>query len=88
MVAKMPSEREVVEEALGVLLEHMEPARVARFLAAWQSDGHDYLAIRDRLFAGSTAEDLFNRARDFERRVEPVVPRATEVLREVTDANP
>lgn len=66
MVMLTLDEREVVEEALGVLLKHMEPAKVARFLAAWQSDGQDYLEVRDRLFAGATVEDLARRVRQFE----------------------
>ena len=63
---KTLSERAVVEEALGVLLKHMGPAKVAKFLAAWQSDGQNYLEVRDGLFAGAMGEDLSRRVREFE----------------------
>lgn len=68
MGAKTLSDREVVEEALSVLLRHMEPGKVARFLVAWQADGEDYLDVRDRLFAGATVGDLARRVREHEAR--------------------
>ena len=66
MVAKTQNDREVVQEALAVLMKHMEPAKVARFLAAWQSDGKNYLDLRDDLFAGATVTELTQRVRDHE----------------------
>jgi len=35
MTVKVISEREVLREAAEVLLQHMEPAKVARFWAIW-----------------------------------------------------
>ncbi len=63
---KTLSEREVIEEALDVLLKHMEPAKVAKFLAVWQTDGQNYLDVRDQLFSGVTVEELYKRLREFE----------------------
>ena len=68
MVAKTISEREAIDEAIGVLLKHMEPAKVAKFLAAWQADGQNYLDVRDRVFAGATVSDLSRRVREFEAK--------------------
>jgi hypothetical protein len=58
VTVKVISEQQVLHEAVGVLMEHMSPAKVARFLAAWQVDGGDYLTIRRQLFAGETVKTL------------------------------
>lgn len=68
MTVKVMSEQQVIEEGVGVLLEHLSPAKVARFLATWQTDGGDYLAIRDRLFADETVETLFEKVQAYQTR--------------------
>lgn len=50
-----------MEEAIGVLLDHMPPSKVARVLAAWQVGTGDYLKMRDKLFQGETIETLSKR---------------------------
>jgi len=61
MTVKVMSEQQVIEEGVGV-------AKVARFLATWQTDGGDYLAIRDRLFADETVETLFEKVQAYQTR--------------------
>lgn len=39
MTVKVMREQEVLQEAAKVLLKYLEPAKVARFWAAWQVDG-------------------------------------------------
>ena len=56
----------VIREALEVLFRHLEPAKAARFLSTWKGDGGDYMAIRDRLFAGKTVDDLVREMREFQ----------------------
>lgn len=58
MTVKVLSEHQVLQEAVEILLEHLSPAKVARFWAAWQAGGGDYLAIRQQLFAEETVETL------------------------------
>ena len=57
-----PNEREVIHEAMMVLLEHLEPGKAAGFLAARPVSGADYLALRERIFAGETVETRSDRA--------------------------
>lgn len=61
MTVKVISEQEVLQEAIEVLLEHMEPEKMARLLAAWQVGKGNYHAIRDQLFAGETVATLFEK---------------------------
>ena len=60
------SEPEVIHEAMTILLQHMEPAKVAKFLAARPVLRGDYLPLRERLFAGETVESLAAKIREFE----------------------
>jgi len=66
MTIRVLSEQEVLEEAVGILLEHLAPAKVARFWAAWPVGGGDYLAIRQRLFAGETVATLFEKMQQYQ----------------------
>ena len=68
MTVKVISEQEIVQEATEVLLEHLSPAKMARFWAAWQIGKGDYLAIRERLFAEETVETLFEKVRVYQER--------------------
>lgn len=70
MTVKVISEQEVVQEAAEVLLEHLSPAKVARFWAAWQVGGGNYLAIREQLFAGETVTTLFEKVQAYQRSEE------------------
>jgi hypothetical protein len=56
----------MAHEAMTVLLEHLEPAKVAKFLAARPISGADYLALREKIFAGETVESLSRKIREFE----------------------
>lgn len=67
MTVKVISEQEVVQEGAEVLLEHLSPAKVARFWAAWQVGGGNYLAIREQLFAGETVTTLFEKVQAYQR---------------------
>jgi hypothetical protein len=71
MNTKTLNEQAVLHEAMTVLLEHLEPAKVAKFLAARPVAGSDYLALRERLFAGETVESLAEKIRQFEHGVAP-----------------
>ena len=37
MATKVASEQEVLQEAAEILLDHLSPAKVARFWATWQT---------------------------------------------------
>jgi hypothetical protein len=66
MGVKVLSEQEVVEEAAELLLERLSPAKVVRFLAAWQIGRGNYAAIRERLFADETVQTLYDKVRAYQ----------------------
>lgn len=67
MKTKTISEQAVIQEATDLLLQHMEPAKVAKFLAARPITGRDYLKVRERLFAGETVKSLIRKISAFEK---------------------
>ncbi|MBM4086768.1 MAG: hypothetical protein FJ272_18430 [Planctomycetes bacterium] len=68
MTVKVSDEQQVVREAVDVLLKHMSPAKVARFLAVCRVGDGDYLAIRRRLFDKESVATLFEKVRKYENR--------------------
>jgi hypothetical protein len=69
MNTKTLNEQEVIHKAMSVLLEHLEPAKVAKFLAARPVLGADYLALREKLFAGESVETLSRKIREIDGAV-------------------
>ena len=68
MKTKNLPEQTAVHEAMTVLLEHLDPAKLAKFLAARPVAGQDYLAQRERLFAGENVASLTRKICAFEKR--------------------
>ena len=68
MKTKTLAQQTAVHEAMTVLLKHLEPAKLAKFLAARPVEGQDYVAERDRLFADETVVSLARKIRAFEKR--------------------
>lgn len=66
MTVSVPSERQVYEEAAQVLLDHLSPAKVVRFWAAWQIGAGDYLALREQLFGRHAVASLFQEIQAYE----------------------
>jgi hypothetical protein len=67
MTVKVMSEQEVLQEVVGVLLEHLGAAKVARFWAAWPVGRGNYLAIREQLFVEETVATLFEKVQAYQR---------------------
>ena len=68
MKTKALPEQTAIHDAMTVLLKHLGPAKLAKFLAARPAAGEDYLTERDRLFAGQTVASLTRKIRAFEKR--------------------
>lgn len=64
MTVKVINEQQVIQEAAEVLLQHLSPAKVARFWAAWQAGAGNYLAIREQLFGGETVATLSEKSKN------------------------
>ena len=66
MAIRVTSEQEIMREATEILLERMEPAKVARLWAMWQLGQGDYQAIREELFAQETVQTLYEKIRAYQ----------------------
>jgi hypothetical protein len=60
------SEQQVLQEGFQVLLTHLEPSKLARFWAACNLSGGDYIELKDKLFAEETASSLYSKVLDFQ----------------------
>ena len=67
MKTKTLSEQNVVHEAMTILLENLAPAKIAKFLASRAVAAQDYVAERERLFAGETVTSLSRKIHAFEK---------------------
>ena len=61
------SERQIMQEAAQVLIQHMSPAKATRFWASWQVGEGDYLEIRKQLFAKETVASLYKQIEEFQK---------------------
>lgn len=66
MRVNRPTDRQVIQQALEILLTHMDPSNVARFVAVCQLGEGDYLKTKDRIFAGETVDSLYEKIEAFE----------------------
>jgi len=64
---KVLSEQQVLQEGLQVLLSNMEPSKVARFWAACNLGGGDYLKLKDELFAQESVASLYSKVLEFQK---------------------
>jgi len=63
----VPSERQIIQEAAHVLIQHMSPANATRFWASWQVGEGDYLEIRKQLFGKETVDSLYQQVEAFQK---------------------
>ena len=68
MTIHVASERQVIQEAVQVLMTHMSPAKATRFWASWQVGEGDYLVIREQLFAKETVKSLYKQIEEFQKK--------------------
>jgi hypothetical protein len=67
---QMKSEQQILQEELQVLLAPMEPSEVARFWAACNLRGGDYLKLKDELFAQESVDSLYAKIQEFQSSAE------------------
>lgn len=61
MTIKVIGEQEVLQEALQVLMTHLEPSKVLRFWAACKLGEGDYLKLKEQLFDKETVASLYDK---------------------------
>jgi hypothetical protein len=66
MTVETLRDQEVFQDAIRVLMEHLEPAKAARVWASWQVGEGDYLSIRDQLFSDETVASLYGKVKKYQ----------------------
>jgi hypothetical protein len=66
MNVKLPREQAVIQAAIAVLKQHMEPSKLVVLLAALQRDDEDYVGQRATLFAGETVASLVEKMKQYQ----------------------
>ncbi len=64
----VPSERQIIQEAAQVLMQHLSPSKATRFWASWQVGEGDYLQIRKELFGKETVDSLYEQIETFQKK--------------------
>ena len=70
-MVKVIRDQEVIQEAVEILLEHMEPERVACFWTLWQPGSGDYLELREQLFGAENVNRLCEKVNAYQGRAKP-----------------
>ncbi len=68
MSVRVPAESEVIREATEILLQHLTPAKAARFWASWHRGEGDYIRWREEEFASETVDTLYTKVEAFQRK--------------------
>ncbi len=66
MNVRLPREQAVIQEAIGLLKQHMEPSKLVVLLAALHQGDEDYAEPRESLFAGETVTTLVEKMKQFQ----------------------
>jgi hypothetical protein len=70
MTVQVITEAEVMQEVAQILLQHLNPTKVARFWASWHAGQGDYLDWRDQQFAEETVDHLYKEILAFQQQPE------------------
>ncbi|MDY6785590.1 MAG: hypothetical protein SW833_24070 [Cyanobacteriota bacterium] len=74
MTIKILNEQQVIQEALQVLLAHLDGSKVARFLAACQLGTGNYIQLKEQLVGDETVSSLYEKIKTHETSSESRVP--------------
>ncbi|KST68126.1 hypothetical protein [Mastigocoleus testarum] len=59
MTIKVMNEQQVLQEAMEVLITHLEPSKVLKFWSACKLGKGDYLQLKDKVFDKETVASLY-----------------------------
>jgi hypothetical protein len=66
MKIKVISEQQVLQEAIQVLMTHLEPSKALRFWAACKLGEGDYLKLKEQLFEKETVASLYEKIKTYQ----------------------
>ncbi len=70
MTVRITTEAEVRREVAQLLLQHLTPAKLARFWASWQVGQGNYLDWREEEFAQETVDSLYEKVLAFQEETQ------------------
>jgi len=65
MTIKVINDQQALQDGLDVLIYHLEPAKLARFVAACKLGEGDYIKRKDKLFAKETVASLYEKVKAY-----------------------
>jgi hypothetical protein len=65
---RVPSDQEIWQDAIEILLAQMSPSRAIRMLSALQVGHGDYAQVRDELFKDKSVSEIAKQIRRYERQ--------------------
>jgi len=66
MTIKVINDQQALQDGLDVLIYHLEPAKLARFVAACKLGEGDYLKRKDKLFTQETVASLYEKVKAYQ----------------------
>jgi hypothetical protein len=69
MKIKVINEQQNLQEAMQVLLTHLEPSKVMKFWAACKIGEGDYLQLKEKLFAEESVDSLYEKIKGYQDSV-------------------
>ena len=70
-MAKVRSERELVDHGIRVLVNALGSSGAARFLRHFSKGNGDYLEIQEKLFKGMRLDQIYKKASEHHSRKQP-----------------
>ena len=71
MKIKTTNDQQILQEALKILMDHLEPTKFLRFIAKYNLGQGNYLQFKDKEFANETVASLSQKI-DAEQKPEPI----------------
>jgi hypothetical protein len=66
MRIKVINEQQNLQEVMQVLLTHLEPAKVMKFMATCKLGEGDYLQLKETLFSQETVDSLYEKIKEYQ----------------------
>ena len=66
MTIKVMNEQQVLQEAMEVLITHLEPSKVLKFWSACKLGKGNYLQLKDKVFEKETVASLYEEIKAYQ----------------------
>ncbi|HBB33442.1 MAG TPA: hypothetical protein DDZ80_23460 [Cyanobacteria bacterium UBA8803] len=66
MTMKVINDQQALQDGLEILIAYLEPAKLARFIAACKLGEGDYLKLKEKLFTRETVASLYEKVKAYQ----------------------